>query len=187
MNEQSVTPMMVTDDLLYVIDAALLDDDELRGDLRACGRVRLAIECEGARGKKGPVLEKTRAFVTPVSEEARLVDAVEPGGTFFYLGHDPANIEFGVGGPQDPDLLPSVNAIVSALLGFEIVTGDGHAYALSLLSESSSGPVIESLSELVLVSSACPAAASSPPSEVASPLEVDIGTTVLSAAASASV
>jgi hypothetical protein len=50
------------------------------------------------------------------------VDAVAPGGTFFYLGHDPANIEFGVGGPQDPDLLPSVNAIVSALPGFEIVT-----------------------------------------------------------------
>ena len=27
MNEQSVTPMMVTDDLLYVIDAALLPEE----------------------------------------------------------------------------------------------------------------------------------------------------------------
>ena len=51
----------------------------------------------------------------------RLVDAVAPGGTFFYLGHDAANIEQGVGGPQDPDLLPSADDVVAALPGFQII------------------------------------------------------------------
>lgn len=52
----------------------------------------------------------------------RLINLVAPGGTFFYLGHDPANIERGVGGPQDPDLLPSADAIEDALSGFQILT-----------------------------------------------------------------
>ncbi len=33
------------------------------------------------------------------------VDLVAPGGCFFYVGHDPSNIDKGVGGPQDPSLL----------------------------------------------------------------------------------
>ena len=50
----------------------------------------------------------------------RMVRCVAPGGTFFYLGHDPANIEHGLGGPQDPELLPSVAEIAGALPGFEL-------------------------------------------------------------------
>lgn len=50
----------------------------------------------------------------------RLVDAVAPGGTFLYIGHDPSNIARGVGGPQNPDYLPDAPAIVAALPGFRI-------------------------------------------------------------------
>ncbi|MEM8768742.1 MAG: class I SAM-dependent methyltransferase [Pseudomonadota bacterium] len=50
----------------------------------------------------------------------KLIDATAPGGTFFYLGHDPRNIEEGHGGPQDPALLPDAAAISAALTGFEV-------------------------------------------------------------------
>ena len=50
----------------------------------------------------------------------RLVNAVAPGGTFFYLGHAMENIGQGRGGPQDPELLPSAEEIASALPGFEL-------------------------------------------------------------------
>lgn len=52
----------------------------------------------------------------------RLIKAVAPGGTFFYLGHDPSNITHGTGGPQNPDLLPSVEELSGYLVGFEILT-----------------------------------------------------------------
>ncbi len=51
----------------------------------------------------------------------RLIDCVAPGGTFFYLGHDPRNIDRGVGGPQDPALLPATEEITDYLGGFEIL------------------------------------------------------------------
>ena len=54
----------------------------------------------------------------------RLVRAVAPGGTFFYLGHDPANIEHGIGGPQHPELLPSVEEVSEALRGFELLRAE---------------------------------------------------------------
>jgi SAM-dependent methyltransferase len=54
----------------------------------------------------------------------RLVRAVAPGGTFFYLGHDPANIEQGVGGPHDAELLPSVEEVSEALGGFELLRAE---------------------------------------------------------------
>ena len=50
----------------------------------------------------------------------KLAAATAPGGTFFYLGHDPRNITEGHGGPQDPALLPDAEAVVAALSGFEI-------------------------------------------------------------------
>ncbi len=50
----------------------------------------------------------------------KLVDAVAPGGLFFYIGHDPSNITHGVGGPQDPEFLPAAEDIVAALPGFRI-------------------------------------------------------------------
>ena len=51
-------------------------------------------------------------------------NAVSAGGHFFYLGHDPANITAGAGGPRDPTLLPTVADVVTALDGFEIVSAE---------------------------------------------------------------
>ena len=61
----------------------------------------------------------------------RTVRCVAPGGTFFYLGHDPANIEHGLGGPQDPDLLPSVAEITAALPGFELQRAEVYQRAVA--------------------------------------------------------
>ena len=36
---------------------------------------------------------------------SRAAEAVAPGGTLLIVGHDLANLERGVGGPQDPDVL----------------------------------------------------------------------------------
>ena len=46
--------------------------------------------------------------------------AVKPGGSFIYIGHDPANIEHGVGGPQDPKFLPSAEKFTKRLNDFDI-------------------------------------------------------------------
>ncbi len=51
---------------------------------------------------------------------ANVVDAVKPGGTFIYVGHDPSNIDRGVGGPQDPQLLPDAAEISAALTHFRV-------------------------------------------------------------------
>ncbi len=51
----------------------------------------------------------------------RAVEAVAPGGRFVYIGHDPSNIKHGVGGPQDPQVLPSAEEIVAALPHFDIL------------------------------------------------------------------
>jgi nucleotidyltransferase/DNA polymerase involved in DNA repair len=45
---------------------------KLHADLRACGLVRLAVSYE-----EGPTVERARAFVTPMADEMRLLDAVE--------------------------------------------------------------------------------------------------------------
>lgn len=50
----------------------------------------------------------------------RLIAAVNPGGTFLYIGHDPRNIEHGVGGPQKLDLLPGPDAMREALNDFRM-------------------------------------------------------------------
>ena len=49
-----------------------------------------------------------------------VIDSVKPSGTFIYIAHDPDNIENGVGGPQDPALLPAVAEITNALEGFDV-------------------------------------------------------------------
>lgn len=46
--------------------------------------------------------------------------AVKPGGTFIYIGHDPSNIGEGLGGPQDPQYLPTAEELVSAMDGFSV-------------------------------------------------------------------
>jgi len=48
------------------------------------------------------------------------LEAVRPGGTFIYVGHDPSNIEHGVGGPQDPKLLPAADDFTKRMEDFDI-------------------------------------------------------------------
>jgi SAM-dependent methyltransferase len=50
----------------------------------------------------------------------KTISAVKPGGTWLYIGHDPSNIEHGVGGPQDAALLPGAQDLSRALHGFRI-------------------------------------------------------------------
>ncbi|XOV87570.1 MAG: class I SAM-dependent methyltransferase [Pseudomonadota bacterium] len=50
--------------------------------------------------------------------------ALAPGGVLLYIGHDPRNISEGVGGPQDPDVLPGVDALVRALPGFDMLRAE---------------------------------------------------------------
>ncbi len=54
----------------------------------------------------------------------KVINAVKPGGLFIYIGHDPDNIEHGVGGPQDPGLLPGTQDITSLLDGFDIMAAE---------------------------------------------------------------
>ena len=44
-----------------------------------------------------------------------------PGGVLFLVGHDESNLEHGVGGPQYPEVLWSVDRIVEWLDGLEVV------------------------------------------------------------------
>lgn len=43
-----------------------------------------------------------------------------PGGTLFYLGHARENVQHGVGGPQDPEILPSVRQLAAAVDGSRV-------------------------------------------------------------------
>jgi SAM-dependent methyltransferase len=51
----------------------------------------------------------------------KVIAATRPGGTFIYIGHDPTNIEHGVGGPQDPTLLPDADELTRLLADFEVL------------------------------------------------------------------
>lgn len=50
----------------------------------------------------------------------RAAAAVAPGGSLIYIGHDKRNIAEGVGGPQDPDVLPTADEICDYLRGFTV-------------------------------------------------------------------
>ncbi|MDA1075466.1 MAG: class I SAM-dependent methyltransferase [Proteobacteria bacterium] len=72
---------------------------------------------------------------------ANVLASVAPGGRFLYIGHDQSNIEHGVGGPKDPDLLPTLKEFSNALGGFEIekaevierpiINDPGHSHTLT--------------------------------------------------------
>jgi hypothetical protein len=47
--------------------------------------------------------------------------SLAPGGTLALIGHDRDNLERGVGGPQDPAVLLTVDELRSAASRFEIV------------------------------------------------------------------
>ncbi|MFP5372098.1 MAG: class I SAM-dependent methyltransferase [Actinomycetes bacterium] len=48
----------------------------------------------------------------------RAARAVAPGGRLLLLGHDRANLDHGVGGPQDPEVLWDVKLLAEATRGF---------------------------------------------------------------------
>ncbi|HEX5594889.1 MAG TPA: class I SAM-dependent methyltransferase [Micromonosporaceae bacterium] len=50
----------------------------------------------------------------------RAAAALAPGGTLLSVGHDLANLTAGVGGPQDPAVLHTPEAIVAELAGLQI-------------------------------------------------------------------
>lgn len=52
---------------------------------------------------------------------AKGINMVRPGGSFIYIGHDPENIQHGVGGPQNPEVLPNASELTSHLNGFDII------------------------------------------------------------------
>lgn len=72
---------------------------------------------------------------TSATERARwlphLIDMVASGGMLIYIGHDPRNVTDGVGGPQDPALLPDIQEIVSSLDGFSIIQAEVHTRSVS--------------------------------------------------------
>lgn len=60
-------------------------------------------------------LQLPLAQLLPIA--ARAAGAVAPGGTFLLVAHDASNIEYGYGGPQDPDVLHTAEQIVPVLEG----------------------------------------------------------------------
>jgi SAM-dependent methyltransferase len=55
---------------------------------------------------------------------ARAAAALAPGGTLFVIGHDLTNLAEGVGGPQDPDVLYTPEAVRAELPGLRIVRAE---------------------------------------------------------------
>jgi SAM-dependent methyltransferase len=62
------------------------------------------------------------ADLAGVLERART--ALAPGGRLLVVGHDLANLSGGVGGPQDPAVLHTPDAIVAGLAGLDIARAE---------------------------------------------------------------
>lgn len=61
-------------------------------------------------------------LLTPVLATA--ADSLAPGGTLLLVGHDRANLTDGVGGPQDPAVLHTVEEVSTALAGLDVVRAE---------------------------------------------------------------
>ena len=55
---------------------------------------------------------------------ARAAAALAPGGTAFVVGHDLTNLTEGTGGPQDPDVLYTPEAVRAELPGLRVVQAE---------------------------------------------------------------
>lgn len=55
---------------------------------------------------------------------ARAAAALAPGGTLFIVGHDLANLTEGTGGPQDPAILYTADALRAELPGLRVVRAE---------------------------------------------------------------
>ncbi|GAB3686598.1 class I SAM-dependent methyltransferase [Actinocorallia lasiicapitis] len=64
----------------------------------------------------------------PVAQMAAVLrkaaGAVASGGTFLFVGHDRRNLTEGVGGPQDPAILHSPDAVAAELPGLTVVRAE---------------------------------------------------------------
>ena len=83
---------------------------------------------------------------------ARAAAALAPGGTLFIVAHDLTNLTEGTGGPQDPDVLYSPEAVRAELPGLRIVraervhrTVDAERVHRSLEREGGSATAIDTL------------------------------------------
>jgi SAM-dependent methyltransferase len=65
------------------------------------------------------VIQDLRASVL-----ARAAAALTPGGTLLVIGHDLTNLAEGVGGPQDPDVLYTPEAVSAELAGLRVVRAE---------------------------------------------------------------
>ena len=65
------------------------------------------------------VLAELRASVL-----ARAAAALAPGGTLLVIGHDLTNLAEGTGGPQDPDVLYTPEAVSAELPGLRLVRAE---------------------------------------------------------------
>jgi len=54
----------------------------------------------------------------------RAAEALAPGGRILVVGHDVTNIDHGTGGPQDPGILHTPQAVVAALPGLSVRRAD---------------------------------------------------------------
>jgi len=55
---------------------------------------------------------------------ARAAAALAPGGTAFVVGHDLTNLTEGTGGPQDPDVLYTPEAVRAELPGLRVIRAE---------------------------------------------------------------
>jgi SAM-dependent methyltransferase len=55
---------------------------------------------------------------------ARAAGALAPGGTLFVIGHDLTNLSEGVGGPQDPGVLYTPEAVSAGLPGLRVLRAE---------------------------------------------------------------
>lgn len=54
----------------------------------------------------------------------RAIEALRPAGRYIVVGHDVENLERGIGGPQDPSLLHTIESVSADLDGLEIEVAD---------------------------------------------------------------
>lgn len=73
---------------------------------------------------------------------AKAATWLAPGGRLLYIGHSRTNIERGVGGPSNPDVLAEIADLAAAADGFRVVA------LQHLLRETEAGAAIDILLEL---------------------------------------
>ncbi len=82
---------------------------------------------------------------------ARAATWLAPGGRLLYIGHSRTNIERGVGGPSNPDVLAEIAELAQAAEGLRVLA------LAHLLRETDTGTAIDILLEVTTWAAAAPA------------------------------